>query len=89
MCQRMGSCLEGPLTVGSSRHAGCPDRGDGGLGSKRGPTAAAGGTRTAAAAASGHGEATGAAGGHTAHGAFLCPGGDNFTAGWGGLGLRG
>ena len=26
VCQRRGSRLEGPLTVGSARHAGCPER---------------------------------------------------------------
>ena len=92
MNQRRGGRLEGPLTVGSTRHAGCPERGDGGLSGRSGPTAAAGGARTPATtqrAASGHGGATGATSSHTPHRAFLCPGGDNFTDGWGGLGLRG
>ena len=31
MCQRRGGRLEGPLTVGSTRHAGCPEKGDHGV----------------------------------------------------------
>ena len=48
--QRRCSRLEGPSTVGSPRHAGCPKGGNGGLGGGGSSTAAAGGAWTAAAA---------------------------------------